>query len=417
MGEASPSAVLRFNHALTEETVIPNLDVPLKDYSLESHVEVSGSWVYLNQLPVPFESKFDMKVLRGLTDVYGQTLGQDEPVSLQVGPAASFVVFHANGQKLLESQFPPRVAVEFQNVISGKFGMGPLKEPFLQKPGDPSKRIDVRRVPKNTRHFELFDLSPYLNSEHKGTAWLSWAFTGNFEESDTPQVVTDDLVVQVTDIGASVHVAYNSLVVLAGSLSTGAPLGDATVTLRKGGQRVASGTTDASGLAALVVPPGALMNAFRGHEEDAQVEITKGNDRLVVSPSQMPCLTWNSSEPYSAEVPRPLTYMWSDRGIYRPGETVSFAGIDQDLVVGKLAAAAGKYRVDLKTDSEDAQPVASLTGTTSLSGQLRRPDHPPEGYRAGGLVSFFQSDQRRQGPRNRPGVDQDRQLPQGHVLR
>ncbi len=370
MGEASPSAVLRFNHALTEETVIPNLDVPLKDYSLESHVEVSGSWVYLNQLPVPFESKFDMKVLRGLTDVYGQTLGQDEPVSLQVGPAASFVVFHANGQKLLESQFPPRVAVEFQNVISGKFGMGPLKEPFLQKPGNPSKRIDVRRVPKNTRHFELFDLSPYLNSEHKGTAWLSWAFTGNFEESDTPQVVTDDLVVQVTDIGASVHVAYNSLVVLAGSLSTGAPLGDATVTLRKGGQRVASGTTDASGLAALVVPPGALMNAFRGHEEDAQVEITKGNDRLVVSPSQMPCLTWNSSEPYSAEVPRPLTYMWSDRGIYRPGETVSFAGIDQDLVVGKLAAAAGKYRVDLKTDSEDAQPVASLTGTTSPSGSF-----------------------------------------------
>ena len=100
---------------------------------------------------------------------------------------------------------------------------------------------------------------------------------------------------------------------------------------------LASGQTDASGLAALAIAPGVLMGAFRGHEENAQIEITKGQDRLVLSPSQMPCLTWNSSEPYSAEIPRPLTYIWSDRGIYRPGETVSFAGIDQDLVVGKLA--------------------------------------------------------------------------------
>ncbi len=216
----------------------------------------------------------------------------------------------------------------------------------------------------------MFDLSPYLNKDHKGAAWLSWAFMGKFDESDTPQEVKDDLVVQVTDIGASVHVAYNSLVVLAGSLSTGAPLAGAEVTLEKGKRRLASGKTDASGLAALAIAPGVLMGAFRGHEDDAQIEITKGTDRLVLSPSQMPCLTWNSSEPYSAEIPRPLTYIWSDRGIYRPGETVSFAGIDQDLVVGKLVSAAGKYRIDLQTDSEDAQPIATVSGTTSPSGSF-----------------------------------------------
>ncbi len=46
-------------------------------------------------------------------------------MTLEVGPAATYVLFRADGQKLLESQFPPRVAVEFQNVISGKFGIGP----------------------------------------------------------------------------------------------------------------------------------------------------------------------------------------------------------------------------------------------------------------------------------------------------
>jgi hypothetical protein len=370
MNGPSVGAVLRFNHALSEESVLPNLNVPLKGYKLDSNAEISGSWVYLNQLPVPFESTFDMQVLHGLKDIYGQSLGHDQTVTLEVGPAATYVLFRATGQKLLESQFPPRVAVEFQNVISGKFGIGSLKDPFLQKPGNPVKRLDTRRVPKNTRHFEMFDLSPYLNKDHKGAAWLSWAFTGKFEDSDTPQEVKDDLMVQVTDIGASVHMAYNSLVVLAGSLSTGAPLAGAGVTLEKGARRLASGKTDDSGLAALAIPPGVLMDAFRGNEEDAQIEIAKGTDRLVLSPSQMPCLTWNSSEPYSAEVPRPLTYIWSDRGIYRPGETVSFAGIDQDLVVGKFAAAAGKYRIDLQTDSEDAQPVASISGTTSSSGSF-----------------------------------------------
>ncbi|HUI70785.1 MAG TPA: Ig-like domain-containing protein, partial [Spirochaetia bacterium] len=281
MSSTAPSALLQFNHALAEDSVLGNLKVPLKGYSLEKNVEVAGAWVTLSQLPVPFESKFTMQVLRGLTDIYGQSLGEDQTVSLDVGPAATYVSFRGTGQKLLESQFPARVAVEFQNVISGKFGIGSLKEPFLQKPGNATKALNTRRVPKNTRHFELFDLSPYLNSDHKGAAWLSWLFAGKFEDSETPQEVTDDLVVQVTDIGASVHVAYNSLVVLASSLSTGTPLENASVTLRKGSQRLASGMTDSSGLAAVAIPSGLLTRSFRGTEEDAEVEITKGTDRLV----------------------------------------------------------------------------------------------------------------------------------------
>jgi uncharacterized protein YfaS (alpha-2-macroglobulin family) len=371
MSGPSVNAILRFNHELADDSVPGNIKVPFKGYSLDSHLEISGSWVYVSDLPAPFESSFDMQLLKGITDVYGQTLGQDQVTTLRVGRAATYVSFRASGQKILESQFPPRVAVEFQNVDSGKFGIGILKEPFIQKPGTANKRLDIRRVPENTRHFELFDLSPYLNKDRKGAAWLSWVFSGRFDETDdTSQEVKDDLEVQVTDIGASVHIADNSLVVVAGSLSTGLPLSDATVMLRKGAQRLATGTTDAAGLAALALPPGVLMSAFRGHEEDALVEITKGTDRLVLRPSDMPSLAWNSSEPYRAEVPRPLTYIWSDRGIYRPGETVSFAGIDQNLTLGKLAPVTGKYRIDLKTGSEDAAPVATFSGTTSRSGSF-----------------------------------------------
>ena len=38
--------------------------------------------------------------------------------------------------------------------------------------------------------------------------------------------------------------------------------------------------------------------------------------------------------------------------------------------MGSLPSAAGKYRVDLQTDSEDAQPIATVSGTTSPSGSF-----------------------------------------------
>ena len=62
--------------------------------------------------------------------------------------------------------------------------------------------------------------------------------------------------------------------------------------------------------------------------------------------------------------------MWSDRGIYRPGETLSFAGIDRDLVLGKFTPVQGKFRVDLVNGSDDSEPAASATGTVSASGSF-----------------------------------------------
>jgi uncharacterized protein YfaS (alpha-2-macroglobulin family) len=245
-----------------------------------------------------------------------------------------------------------------------------MPDPFAAPPRGPTTAIDISKIPRNVRHFELFDLKPYLNDAGKGAAYLSWSFKGLFEDSDTPQEVKDDLTVQVTDIGASLNVGYNSLLVLASSLATGAPVADASVTLRKDGKALATGRTDAKGLASLPLSPGTLMAAFRGSEEKAEVEIAKGKDRLLLRPSQMEGRTWNSFEPYSAEMPQPLTYLWSDRGIYRPGETLSFAGIDRDLAVGKLRPAQGRFRVDLTNGSEDGTPAGSATGDVSASGSF-----------------------------------------------
>ena len=370
MGRVGATVELQFNHPVKEETVAANLHLPFPGYDLGRNLEVSGSWVFLHDVPVAFESTFEMTLGAGIEDTYGQSLGADQTVKLEVGPAEAYVDFRSTGQRILEAQFPPRVAIEMQNIDSGSYVIGRLGNPYATPPKSPVVRIDAKKIPRNTRHFQVYDLAPYLNDAGRGTAFLSWAFKGLFWGSDTPQDVDDQLVVQVTDIGASVSVGYNSILVLASSLSSGAPITDAVVTLRKDGKALATGQTDAKGLAAVSLPPGGLMAGFQGSEEKAEIEIARGKDRLILRPHEVSGRSWNSEAPYAAENAKPLTYIWSDRGIYRPGETLSFAGIDRNLTLGRFTAVPGKFRVDLSNGSEDATAIASATGTVTASGSF-----------------------------------------------
>ncbi|HTZ50895.1 MAG TPA: Ig-like domain-containing protein, partial [Spirochaetia bacterium] len=369
-GRTGVTAELRFNHAIKEETAAPNLKLDDPSYDVQGNVAVSGSWVSLYHVPADFESTFAVDVLAGLTDVYGQKLGTAVTQSFEVGPAEAYVQFRESGQRILESQFPPRVAVEMQNVDSGSYLLGRISSPFGAVPGGKRRQIDTDSIPRNMRHFEQVDLKPVLNSEGKGAAYLSWSFNGRFYGSDTPEDLKEELIVQVTDIGASLNVGYNTVLVMASSMTTGAPIPNAIVSLKKDGKALATARTDQKGLATVQLAPGVLARAFQGSEEKAEIEVASGKDRLVLRPSEMPGRTWNANEPYAAEESRPLSYLWSDRGIYRPGETVSFAGIDRDLALGHLTAAPGKFRVDLVNGSEDSEPATSVSGTVSASGSF-----------------------------------------------
>jgi hypothetical protein len=370
MGRVGATAELHFNHSIKEDSAAVNLKLDDPSYQLDKNVEVSGSWVLLHSVPADFDSSFAVDVLSGMTDIYGQKLGENTTENFDVGPAAAYVQFRDSGQKVLEAQFPPKVAVEMQNIDSGSYLVSRITNPFGSPPKGSMSKIDTSGMKRNVRHFEFYDLLPFLNDAGKGAAYLSWNFKGLFYGSDTAEEVKEDLVVQVTDIGASLNVGYNSLLVMASSLATGAPISNAVVSLRKDGKTVASGRTDEKGLATITLSPGMLSNAFKGSEEKAEIEIAKGKDRLVLRPSQMPGRTWNANEPYSAEEAKPLTYIWSDRGIYRPGETLSFAGIDRDLVLGKFAPVQGKFRVDLVNGSDDSEPAGSATGSVSASGSF-----------------------------------------------
>lgn len=365
---AAPSLSLTFNHPVDADSLAQGVRFDLPGYDPAANAEVWENTVTFSGLPVPFESKLRLRLLAGLADLYGLQLGRDEDLVLDVGPAGSTVGFRHAGDALLESGLPATVVVETQNALEGSYILGRLAKPFDAVPTAPLARLDLSKVPRNTRHLETFDLSPFLNEEGKGAAFAYWKFRAPSSGGSGVEDRDASLRLQVTDIGASLHLASNMALVHAQSLSGGQAVADAAVTLRAGGREAARGRTDASGVAALKLASRELARAGGGGSKGVEVEIRKGKDVLVLSPGSMPALSQNAEEPFRAEAAHPRTCLWTDRGIYRPGETVSFGGLDRSLQAGLFTAVKGRYRVEVSRGLEGGTPIAAAAGATSAEG-------------------------------------------------
>ena len=366
----SVEAGLIFNHPVAEQDLGSYLDVQLPGYELQGNLEVYGSSVYLKNLPVDFESTFSLSIAKGLRDIYDQGFAYDETVELEVGPAASYVNFRASGNRILEAGFPPLAAVEFQNVISGSFAAGKLLEPFASLPSGPFSDYAVDTIPRNTRVFRLIDFAPFLNEHGRGSVYARWRFQVPSWWSDEPYEMDADLRLQVSDIGLTSHIAYNRITVQAASLSTGDPLPGAEIILWGVGGKSKSGLSTTRGIVSFPFQPRELSRFTGRSAKNLEIEVRTENDRLVFQPYASPSYNWNLDGPFEAEEVQPITYLSSDRGIYRPGETVSFYGIDRDLKLGELRRRMGAYTVELRQGWYGDAIHASVSGRLTSSGRF-----------------------------------------------
>ncbi|MBN1836575.1 MAG: hypothetical protein JW820_12045 [Spirochaetales bacterium] len=366
----SAGAGLVFNHPLEAERAASFIEVDLPGYDLHGNLEVYGAVAELTNLPVPFESSFGVRVRAGLQDLYGQRLAEDLEIELEVGPAPAYARLRAEGDRLLEAGFPPTVAVEFQNVLEGGYSAGPLAHPFLPVPEGRFEPYPVDSLPRNTRLFRLLDLSPYLNEEGRGSAYARWRFRVPDPWSEEPYTLSGELRLQVTDIGLGAHLAPNRITVDVASLATGAPIPGAEVLLRDSQGEWKRGRSDAGGLCSFDFEPGELSRRLAGQEESLEIEVQHGRDRLVFRPADSPSRNWNYHGLLRAETPRPATYLVSDRGIYRPGETLAYFGIDRDVAGGRLQVREGPYQVRLQRGWYGDAVVAQAAGRLSPSGRF-----------------------------------------------
>ena len=351
----------------------------------KENIDVYGSTVVIRGLPLEYQTTYTVRIADNLKDLYGRTLGYSITVEAYTGEAPSYVYFRNWGPRMLEAGYLPHIIWETKNPVSMRKLTVAARSPYDE------------RIPLNfllpadqsgyTGPYRMEDLSPYLNAGGKGSAALRWWYEtrsswqpGRIDVNDTW------LAVQVTNIGITVRYAYNMTLVWATHLSDGTVAANADVELLEGEQIISRGKTDAQGLAVFEFPNGDFVSQFtepqgyywnpESFRKGMRIRVTEGQgntqDRAEFIPNDSHNL-WRftieaSASPFTVEQANPVTYLFTDRGLYRPGETVTFRGIDRNLQHGQFTAYQGPYTIEVSSGAYQAPIIASLQGISTVNG-------------------------------------------------
>lgn len=184
---------------------------------------------------------------------------------------------------------------------------------------------ELQALEKGKPQYLAFDFSPYVRSapreELRGLFFLKVSSWDVKEKQATG--AEDKRFILITDLGVVVKTTFSgALDVFAVSLRSGTPVGDAQVEiLGKNGLPVASSATDVAGHV--------LLPAVRSFEREKTptVFLVRKQDDLAFLPYDRDDRVLNFSRfpiggRHSEESPDALrAYLFSDRGIYRPGDT------------------------------------------------------------------------------------------------
>ena len=325
---------LRFNNPIDTESFDPSLITIEPELDYVSYELFGDSiWIVGN---TNARTAYDVTIASDLTDIFGQSLREDSRTQFTIGPMEAFLTAGSHGPITVldpygKPTFPiytvnlyavnvrayrvaPEQYVEFQQWRSNRWRDDqnePPGELVLERKVEISRQFDTiietaidltAALDGGTGHIILYIepeggmLSALLNRQLQETRIISW--------------------VQVTEIGLDAFVDADEMFVWANSLTDGAPLSGVDVTLWP--QDVQE-VTDETGTARLRLPRNSsqLLIARRGDDVTFLPENRYEYYRTETG--------WNGWQ-QRAERADIRYYVFDDRKMYRPGETVSVKG-------------------------------------------------------------------------------------------
>lgn len=392
-GKLNPLAV-RFNIQPDLKSLVENTKFDFDFALTENNVSVDGNYAYFYNLPVSKREKHQIIFNDKIKDVYGQNLlvgKSNGTYEFEVSAPVSYSKFLNSGAKIMEAQFPHKIIFEYQNIEQpSKYWLESTKNPLdLSKRNLDDSRIEnpgftlIDPEKQDERHFTELDLNPYLKDglgAVKFEAAIDREYYNSWEKKT--YIVTDRNLqtIQVTDIGATVRLGANKLVALVTSMKTGKPIADAEVQMftefDEDSTPVATGKTDKNGLCVIDFTE-RKFNDLKRFVSDSYynipaVRIINKNDSMVFYP--------DSHNPYASGVDtsslgnglteKQRTFIFVDRGLYKPGETVTFRGIDRTQRLGRILTHKGGFKIKV-TDGSYYRPeivVPEWSGDLSESG-------------------------------------------------
>ena len=369
-GDSNP-LYIEFSHPVNEATVRGNISTDLDVKDIDGSLEVWDRYVKINNLPVEYESTYTVYLSADIEDIYGRKLGSDVEIPVEVGPATSYYYFPNSGTKFLEAAFDPKIIYEFQNIWEGDWKIASIDDPYSSFKPEELGPFSFDGIEKNTKHFEVLDLTPYLNADKKGAVGISWNFSPKTRRNR--QYSQYNLQIQVTDLGITTRYAYNRVLVWVNSISSGEPISGASVNLMRDTDLRHSALTGSDGLAVFELDPGEYKSDFtRGRYDDIRIDVSKDSDRAVFKPNgthrSYRFGVYTVTKPMYIEKPRAETFMFTDRGLYKPGETLTYRGIDRIWETGNYTEYYGNYRLSIRPQGYNQKPLFSTSGSTTRNG-------------------------------------------------
>ncbi len=279
-----------------------------------------------------------------VSDIYGRELGGESTHTYTIPRPEPVIEFpgHRAGLRHLEAAFDPAIVFNMRNVVGFSLGRSSGDEFFANHQAPVPVPFDISDHTPDFTHFHEYDLAPLLSDGGYGTVFFAWQAEKDPELVTNPRFRTEtgEVAVQVTDLGITTRFAYNRILVWVNRLSSGLPVADAHVeafnlTGSSWTGSSVTGRTDADGLAVIDLEDEDFASrftmGFRTPEANLHLRVRKDGDtaEMRVDPTHN---AWRFGaqavqSPTEALIRRHRVHLFTDRGIYQPGEEFAFRGI------------------------------------------------------------------------------------------
>lgn len=335
-----------------------------------------------------------------LPDIYGQTLGQEQTLNFENSGYCPAVDFQG-GNGVLESYFPPKHPIDVLNakqldVRAARFNKSNFI-PFLQKNipycGEAEiKQADLQynaaypfHIREDKTQKTYLDLKKFNPTGQNSIIFSQVKVPSRHRKEGYCWVNATD---NITDLGITLKSSAENTLIWVTSLQSGEPKGGHSIELKDDTNTTLwKGSTDANGLA---WAPGTAALKARSKNQWSNPTLyafvtSSGGDAVLAS-------SWNSGlEPWRFQINydyQPMqntakTVLFTDRGIYRPEETIYIKGISRHKKNGKWTLPQQKKGTlkifNSRGDNAYEQEVFYQENSGSFSARFDLPKNAPTG--------------------------------------
>jgi alpha-2-macroglobulin len=349
----------------------------------DATTSLPGSWNEFEgeptvMLPGKFKpgTRYTITIDAGTVDEFGQTapafsgevrLDDVEP-SIWLGSPNALLEATGDGNLPVESTNCRRLNVKAWSLMPAEAARALRHEDGKWSPaGTPMSLTVDLKGPKNVARVYAVPLRKVIG-EHKGGIVYIEA-----DSPDVPHFRREHVFAQLTDLAVHAKLGPRTGLAWVTSLSSGRPVGDAKLALYdENGNEKWSGTSNSDGLAEVPGLAGLIASpeydwstpyAAISAEKDDDTSITLTSWDEGIAPS-----AFGLTQAWEGTTPETAGLVFSERGIYRPGDEVDLKGILRYRRIGQLIAPAAGSKMELLVKDSRDKEVKKETVTVSRWG-------------------------------------------------